>query len=200
MKKISLIILILVILINVSYSQYSSFGMEVLPKQERCLSEYYKTSTIVIFELNADNEDIALIIESPDGNAIYSNQNYTSLYSFTTKSSGYYTVCCKNVGKNAQEVNLIIKSGISANDFSSLAKSKDLAPIDYELDKILEKQAMLNHFSKVSQVKQNQFTFIYKSISSKIIFYSLLMIAGMILIGVIETLYLKRFMEKRKII
>ena len=104
------------------------------------------------------------------------------------------------MGKNAQEVNLIIKSGISANDFSSLAKSKDLAPIDYELDKILEKQAMLNHFSKVSQVKQNQFTFIYKSISSKIIFYSLLMIAGMILIGVIETLYLKRFMEKRKII
>jgi len=200
MKKISLIILIFIILINVSYSQYSSFGMEVLPKQERCLSEYYKTSTIVIFELNADNEDIALIIESPDGNAIYSNQNYTSLYSFTTKSSGYYTVCCKNVGKNAQEVNLIIKSGISANDFSSLAKSKDLAPIDYELDKILEKQAMLNHFSKVSQVKQNQFTFIYKSISSKIIFYSLLMIAGMILIGVIETLYLKRFMEKRKII
>ena len=105
-------------------------------------------------------------------------------------------ICLKFI----EEIKLTIKSGVSANDFSSVPKSKDLEPIDYEIEKLLQKRSTLNHYHKVSQEKQNQFTSIYKTISNRIIFYSLLMIAGMILIGVIETLYLKRFMEKRKII
>ena len=126
--------------------------------------------------------------------------NYTNIFSFTTEQNGYYNFCVKNLGSFNTEVNMVIKSGIGANDYSSVAKSKDLEPIDYELDKILKKESLLNHFNKVSQEKQNMFGFVYKSISTKIIFYSILMIVGMILIGIIETLYLKRFMERRKII
>ena len=55
------------------------------------------------------------------------------------------------MGKYNNEINLSIKSGVSANDYSSVAKSKDLEPIDFELDKLLEKQSLLNHFNKVSQ-------------------------------------------------
>ena len=139
-------------------------------------------------------------IKSPDGRILFHQINSTSLFSLTTQSNGFYAVCAKNMGKFSGEVNLIIKSGVSANDFSSVAKSKDLEPIDYELDQILKRQPLLNHFSKISQEKQNQFSSIYKNVSNKIISYSLLMIGGMILIGIIETLYLKRFMEKRKII
>ena len=81
-----------------------------------------------------------------------------------------------------------------------MAKSKDLEPIDYELDKILEKEKILNHFISLSQKKENRFELTYKSIYDRIILCSIILIVGMIIIGVIETLYLKRFMEKRKII
>ena len=131
---------------------------------------------------------------------IYNHMNNTSLFSITTPSNGLYSVCIKNYGKEKCESKLTIKSGINANDFSSIAKSKDLEPIDYELEKLLQKQKRLSHFHKVSIEKQNEFSSIYKSISSRISYYSLLMIAGMIMIGIMETLYLKRFMEKRKII
>ena len=53
---------------------------------------------------------------------------------------------------------------------------------------------------KKSNEKQDMFGLLYKSISNKIITYSILLIVGMILIGIVEMLYLKRFMEKRKII
>ena len=141
-----------------------------------------------------------LEVKTPDGRIVYHHINNTSLFSLTTKSNGFYSVCARNMGRFSGEVQLTIKSGINANDFSSVAKSKDLDPIDNELDKIIRRHQILNHFNKISLEKQMQFSSIYKSISYKIIFYSLLMIAGMIIIGVIETLYLKRFMEKRKII
>ena len=200
MKILLLINLIFLLLISFSSSQFSSFGIELDSYQERCLSEYYKSQTVVIFELNSELKEMQLEVKSPDGRILYHHTNKTSLYSLNTKNNGFYSVCAKNMGNIKGEIKLTIKSGVSANDFSSVAKSKDLEPIDYELEKLLQKQPMLNHFNRVSQEKQNQFSFIYKSISSRIVFYSLLMIAGMIMIGIIETLYLKRFMEKRKII
>ena len=202
MNNHSLIISLLTffLLINFSLNQFTSFGMELDSFQERCLSEYYKSQTVIIFELRSTSPEMLFEIKSPDGRILFHQINSTSLFSLTTQSNGFYAVCAKNMGKFSGEVNLIIKSGVSANDFSSVAKSKDLEPIDYELDQILKRQPLLNHFSKISQEKQNQFNSIYKNVSNKIISYSLLMIGGMILIGIIETLYLKRFMEKRKII
>ena len=195
-----ILFIIILYLIKLSISQYNSFGMELDSYQERCLSEYYKSQTVIIFELSSATQEMLLEVKSPDGKILFQHINATSLFSLTTKHNGFYSVCAKNMGKYSGEVKLSIKSGISANDFSSVAKSKDLEPIDLELDKILKRQPMLNHFNKVSLEKQNQFSSIYKSISSRIIFYSLIMICGMIAIGVIETLYLKKFMEKRKII
>ena len=192
--------LFFLILFHFSSSQYSSFGMELDSNQERCLSEYYKSQTVIIFELNSQIKEMQLEVRSPDGKIYYRHTNTTSLYSLTTKNNGFYSVCAKNNGNIKGEIKLTIKSGVNANDFSSVAKSKDLEPIDYEFEKLLKKESMLNHFNKVSQEKQNQFSSLYKSISSRISYYSLLMIAGMIMIGIIETLYLKRFMEKRKII
>jgi hypothetical protein len=202
MKNQSLIISILtfILLINFSINQYSSFGMELDAFQERCLSEYYKSQTVIIIETYSATQDMQLEVKAPDGRILFHNVNNTSLFSLNTAANGFYSICTKNLGRFSGEINLSIKSGVSANDFSSVAKSKDLEPIDYELDQMLKRQSMLNHFTKISQEKQNQFSVIYKNISSKIIFYSLLMIAGMIVIGVVETLYLKRFMERRKII
>ena len=202
MKNQSLIISILtfILLINFSINQYSSLGMELDAFQERCLSEYYKSQTVIIIETYSATQDMQLEVKAPDGRILFHNVNNTSLFSLNTAVNGFYSICTKNLGRFSGEINLSIKSGVSANDFSSVAKSKDLEPIDYELDQMLKRQSMLNHFTKISQEKQNQFSVIYKNISSKIIFYSLLMIAGMIVIGVVETLYLKRFMERRKII
>ena len=193
-------ILIFVLLINISTNKNTTFGIELNSYHERCLTEYYLKQTVVVFELNSDNPRMELTVKLPEGNVIYNNMNKTSLFSITTPSNGLYSVCVKNFGKEKCESKLTIKSGINANDFSSVAKSKDLEPIDYELEKLLQKQNRLTHYSKVSIEKQNEFSSIYKSISSRISYYSLLMIAGMIMIGIMETLYLKKFMEKRKII
>ena len=200
--QISFIISIVffIYLIKLSNCQYSSFGMDLDGYQERCLIEYFKIQTVIIFEVKSETKDILTQIRAPNGRIIYYNINSTSIFSFTSQYNGYYNFCMKNNGNSNTEINIIIKSGIGANDYSSVAKSKDLEPIDLELDKLLQKESILNHFNQMSQEKQNMFGFLYKTISNRIIFYSILMIIGMVLIGVIETLYLRRFMERRKVI
>ena len=201
MKNSSFILFtFLFLIIKISKCQHSSFGMDLDAYQERCLNEYYKVQTVIIFEVKSEIKEILTQIRSPDGRIIYYNTNTTSIFSFTTLNDGYYNFCMKNLGDKNTEINLVIKSGIGANDYSSVAKSKDLEPIDFELDKILEKESLFNHFNRISQEKQEMFGFLYKSISNKIIFCSILLIIGMVLIGIVETLYLKRFMERRKII
>ena len=68
------------------------------------------------------------------------------------------------------EVKLTIKSGISANNFSSVTKSKDLEPIDHALDQIFGRQPIINHYNRIIIEKQNQFSSIYNSISNRIFF------------------------------
>ena len=93
-----------------------------------------------------------------------------------------------------------MKYGVAAKDYSSIAKTKDLQPIDLELQKITDKKNTLNHYVRVSQQHEKMFEKSLDSISSKIVFYSMILMAMMIVIGVIETVYLKKFMERRKII
>ena len=187
-------------IINQSKCQYYSFGMDLEAYQKRCLTEYYKSQTVIIFQVNSNSKDILTKIKEPNGNIIYENTNSTIVFPFTTKYNGYYNFCMKNNGEGIVDIDIIIKSGIDANDYSSVAKSKDLEPIENALNKILKKEYRLNHFNKISQENQNIFSRIYKSISNRIILYSILLIIGMILIGIIEALYLKKFMERRKII
>ena len=195
-----LLIIFFLFIIKPSECQYSQFGLELDAYQERCLNEYFKVNTVIILEVRSETKDILTHIRSPNGRIIFYNTNSTSIFSFTSQYNGYYNFCMKNNGNSNTEINFVVKSGIGANDYSSIAKSKDLEPIDLELDKILQKESLLNHFNQISQEKQNSFGFLYKSISNKVIFYSILMIVGMVLIGVMETLYLKRFMERRKVI
>ena len=201
MKK-SLIILYTFIffLFKKSQGQYSSLGIDIDFYQERCITEYYKSQTVIIFESNSESKEINTKISAPNHRIIYYNKNSTNIFSFITELSGYYDFCFNNLENKINEVYITIKSGVSANDYSSVAKSKDLEPIDFKLNKILEKENLLEHFNKKSNEKQDMFGFLYKNISNKIITYSILLIVGMILIGIVEMLYLKRFMEKRKII
>ena len=87
-----------------------------------------------------------------------------------------------------------------AKDFSSLAKTKDLEPIDYEIDKIKEQTQGIRHFNGRAFRLMRRFERRLDSLSSKIIICSVIMIIVMIFIGILETIYLKKFMQRRKLI
>ena len=192
--------IIFFLLITITKCQYSTFNFELDPNEQRCLNEYYKIQTVIIYEVTSVSKDILSEVKSPSGHILFHYKNSTNIFSFTTQYNGFYNFCMQNMGKTNAEIKFVVRSGIGAKDFSSVAKSKDLEPIDYELDKMLKKESLLNHLNEISIEKKNMFEYLYKSISNRIIFCSILLIVGMVAIGIIEALYLKKFMERRKII
>ena len=96
-KNFILIISIILILINLSYSQNSTFGLELKPFEEICLREYYKSKTVIIFELNSEDPNMLLEIKSPNGAILFHQKNRTSLFPLTTEINGFFSVCTKNM-------------------------------------------------------------------------------------------------------
>lgn len=199
-SKESVILLLLLSLVSMISSQQSTLEFVLEVSQTNCLYEYFPESTLVILEVIPTGENVQIELKKPDQSILQSRKNETFKEAFTAETSGYYEVCIMNYGKSTTTIYFDLKYGVAAKDYSSIAKTKDLQPIDLELTKITDKKNTLNHYVRVSQQHEKMFEQSLDSISSKIVFYSMILMAMMIIIGVIETVYLKKFMERRKII
>ena len=197
MLKITLILLSSLYIL--SNGQQVSLELSIESKEEQCLSEYYKSETVNVVSIYGDME-IQMDIYNPDGESLYSNITEMHQFSFISENDGYYEFCLTNQNDGNITSTIIIKTGIAAKDFSSLAKTRDLKPSEIELEKINDKKKNIEHFSLSSDKHQRRFERKMEKLTSRIITCSMVIIGVMIVIGAVETFYLKKFMERRKII
>lgn len=179
--------------------QQSIINFDVEPSDEECLLEYFPEKTVVIYDITTD-QDVKKVLKGPSSNILTETTNPTLKYALTAHSSGYFELCVQNPTAKTTQVYFDLKSGVAAKDYSSLAKTKDIQPIEIQLQKVADKRNALNHFISVSQIHDKMLESDLNSLSSKVVFYSLLLIGVMMSIGILETVYLKKFMERRKII
>ena len=115
----SIIFLILILKI---VSQQTSFEITLLEKEEKCFEEYYKTGTVIIMSIYSENP-IGLTIYMPSKQLLYGNITENHQFSFISEENDYYEFCMFNENENSVNLTFIIKCGIAAKDFSSLAKN-----------------------------------------------------------------------------
>jgi hypothetical protein len=139
-------------------------------------------------------------IYEPDGDSLYTNSSQIHQFSFISEKDGYYDFCIVNDNDFNISYTFILKTGIAARDYSSLAKTRDLKPSEIELEKINDRKKNIEHFAFASDRNQRRFERRIERLTSKIITCSLIIMGVMIIIGGVETFYLKKFMERRKII
>ena len=197
MKYYDLFILLGIILqIN---SQQTSLEISLESKEDLCLSEYYKEGIANVISIYSDS-DCQMDIYEPDGDSLYTNSSQIHQFSFISEKDGYYDFCILNENDFNISYTFILKTGIAARDYSSLAKTRDLKPSEIELEKINDRKKNIEHFAHSSDRHQRRFERRIERLTSKIITCSLIIMGVMIIIGGVETFYLKKFMERRKII
>lgn len=200
MESFKLIICSLFILFSFVNTQQNSFRFSLNPKEEECLFDYFADKTLVIYEVFTNETNIKVKLMSPEQKQITNETTTFFKYPFTTYSGGYYQICIQNVGDKDTFINFILKYGVAAKDYSSVARTKDLQPIDLELEKLSDRTKYLSHLASFTQSHEQMFEKNLDSITGKIVIFSSLLIGVMIIIGGVETLFLKKFMERRKII
>jgi len=194
---------LLFILISYIYSEQISFGFALEKKQEICLSDYFTKQTTFIYQMSTADEGIfSSLLKAPDGKIISRFVDKTKhQYSNIAELNGYYQICVEN-NKNANTIPIYyaLRTGVSVKDYSSVAKTKDLEPVNLAFQQITELMIYIRHYTKrmdryVRNSKRN-----YEKLSYNTIFYSIIMMGAMIFIGITETVYMKKYMERRKLI
>lgn len=118
--------------------------------------------------------------------------------SFTTYVGGYYQCCIKNIHTEENEVIFDLKFGVAAKDYSEVAKTKDLKPMELNLLKLEEKSKEIYHLMSFAASHEQIFENQYDTISSKVAFFSIILVLVMIVVGVFQTFYLKQKVLDRK--
>ena len=199
MKSIIFLFIIINIII-LSSCQESRFHFTLDSNLEECFSEYFPDKTLVIFEIIAPDSNNKYKLINPKKAIIDEKQCGDYNYPFTTYEGGVYEICITNLENRPTNIEFSVKYGVGAKDYSSIARAKDLKPVDLALEKLSDRAKEMSHRISFSQSHENIFEQFLDSISSKVMFFSSLIIIIMIVVGYMETLYLKNFMRRRKII
>ena len=194
------LILIFLNLLIISKCQESRFRFVLPPNIQECFSEYFPDKTLVIYEILTSEGKCHFILTNPKKLAAENKQSVDFSYPFTTYEGGVYEICITNLEKTPLEIDFSLKYGVGAKDYSSIARAKDLKPVDLALEKLSDRAKDMSHRISFSQSHENIFENFLDSISSKVMTFSSIVIIIMILVGYMETLYLKNFMRRRKII
>ena len=197
----NLIIFFFLFLIQKSTSQISNYMFRLEKGEKECLQDFFPSKTLVIYEIVSNISQIQFTLtQKVDSLQLSKINDYSFKYPFTTYQQGYYEICIYNYDIKATYIYYNLKYGVAAKDYSSIARTKDLKPIDIEIEKLVEKISTLNNKSTFIRQMEKLTQIMLDSISNKLFNYGIMMIIVMIIIGVLETFYLKKFLQKRKII
>ena len=199
MKIINNLLIINLNLIFFCLCEKYEFSFELRRLDEFCLSENFPGKTLVIYKITSTSKQTRFQLRYEDALKI-SKLEKELLLPFTTDEGGNYEICIIGLDKNTSHINFSLKYGIDAKDYSSLARNKDLKPIDLALEKLDDRAKDISKGISFSQSKDKNFEKILDRVSSKVIIFSIVIICFMLFVGYLEVIYLKNFMKKRKLI
>ena len=196
MKKI--LIFILYIIINV-YSIEVAF--DIKPNRNFCFGDYLTEDTVAIFSLKTKNNNLIISIHDPNGKTLYFKRYALEVrVSLTATNSGNYEMCVKNNDNEEAEIEFELLSGIETLDTSQMAKESSIKPAEGSILKLRDmSDNLINDLGSVVEEEEKSLK-ANDSISGKISMVSILTLTVMISVGLLETIYIKKYLQNRKLI
>jgi hypothetical protein len=115
--------------------QVTNLSVYLQPQEEMCLYEYFSDKTLVIYDLIFNVTEANVRIRDPDDKVLTEKEKVPNFKeAFTTFIGGYYEACFTNKDReHVAEVHFMLKHGVAAKDYSAVAKSKDLKPMELDV-------------------------------------------------------------------
>ena len=198
-SKFYFLIIIKLSLLIFSSSQEINFKFTLNRLKEYCLSETFQEKTFVIYNVSSSSIETKFIFKFFNEVLIIDMMKEFK-FPYSTEKSGDYELCIINYDHDLIEVNFSMKYGLGAKDYSSIAKKKDLKPTELIVEKMEDRAKDIAKIISFEKNKNIGIEGILDELLNKIIIYSTTIVICMIFVGILEIVYLKKFMQKRKII
>ena len=189
------------ILIIISEIKCAIFTIDVKKGKNYCIGEYLTEDTVAIFAMSSNLKNIIINLNDPKGKNLYFKKYQQDVrVSLTATESGNYEMCIKNNDRTDAKVQFEFLSGLAAQDASEIAKESSIQPAETAIVRLKDmSKDLINDLNSV--VKEEDINLkANDAISSKITMVSVLTVLAMITVGVVETIYIKKYLQNRKLI
>jgi hypothetical protein len=190
---------LLLFLIPLSFSL--KFGFEIKPYATFCTGEYLTENTVAIFSISSSSNKLNIELFSPDSKKIYEKkQQGETKVSFTSSSTGNYKLCVKSYDNNVMDIDIDFASGVAAKDYSELAKQSNLKPLELSLQRLEDMLTFtMRDISNVAEFYEHHLSD-NQSLHTKTLAFSLITMIVMVTTGIMETVYIQRYLHQKKVI
>ena len=188
-------------LLLITITNEVQFAFKILPNNKYCVGEYLTENTVALFSIISQTPKYTSQIYDPKNKILYTKTGENELkLSLTATENGNYHICIINNEKKEIGIEFEFLSGIQAQDYTDIAKESNLKPVEASVKKVEDTiNLLIKDLTSVTK-EEDRTLAVNDSINSNIISFSLITLGAMIVIGAVETLYLKRYLHKRKII
>ena len=188
-------------LLLITITNEVQFAFKILPNNKYCVGEYLTENTVAIFGIITTTKNYQAQVFDPKNRILYTKSNELEIkLSLTATESGNHQICILNKEKNEIQIDFEFLSGIQAQDYTDIAKESNLKPVETSVKKVEDTiNLLINDLTSVTK-EEDRTLVVNDTISSNIYRFSFITLFAIIVVGVIETLFLKRYLHKRKII
>ena len=177
------------------------FTIDVKTGKNYCIGEYLTEDTVAIFAMSSNLKNIVINLNDPKGKNLYFKKYQQDVrVSLTATESGNYEMCIKNNDRTDAKVQFEFLSGLLAQDASEVAKESSIQPAETAIVRLKDmSKDLINDLNSVVREEDKNLK-ANDAISRKITMVSILTILAMIAVGIIETIYIKKYLQNRKLI
>ena len=196
--KYILLFFLSIFVLDISCIQVS---FDIKPKRNFCIGENIIENTVAIFSVKTKNKNLVMELHDPKGNILYSKKNHVEIrVSLSANITGNYELCVKNNDKKIAEIEYELLTGIQAQDSSQYARESNIQPAEAAIIKLKNMtKSLIKEFNKVVKEEDKNLK-VNNIISGKIPTVSIITITVMLIVGLIEFIYLKIYLQNRKLI
>jgi hypothetical protein len=146
------------------------------------------------------SENLGLKIIDPVAFLLYHKAAKEHMFSFTALEPGLYRYCVLNELANIAQVDIELKTGVKAKDYSGIASTKNLKSIELKMRKLEDQTKEIHKKIQVLREREEQMRNTNTTIHNRVIGYSVCTVLMLLCLALIHILYLKRYFRAKKMI
>ena len=148
----------------------------------------------------SSSEDLGLKIIDPVAFLLYHKSAKEHLFSFTALEPGLYKYCVVNDLANIAQVDIELKTGVKAKDYSGIASTKNLKSIELKMKKLEDQTKDIHKKIQFLREREEQMRNTNTTIHDRVIGYSICTVVMLLGLALVQILYLKRYFRTKKMI
>ena len=178
------------------------FAEEVM-RDELCIGDY-----VIPRDEKTGLSDISVHVTGPTplasgglAKVFYSKQQaHKGKFALTGMEAGSHRLCFLSKAKSSARIVLNIRVGVAAKDFNSIAKKSHLAPVQLELNKLLDSVTEIHAEQMYARAREEELRDTNESTAERVTLFSFATIFMLLGLGSWQIFYLKQYFRSKKLV